>query len=58
MYKLRSHHENTRLLNVRNKTDVYKLLEWLYEGSELHIDRKYAVYLKAKEEMTKKTLSD
>ena len=58
MYKLRSHHENTRLLNVRNKTDVYKLLELLYEGSELHIDRKYAVYLKAKEEMTKKTLSD
>lgn len=58
LYKDKKHHENSRSLHIIKKLDVYKFLEWLYEGSELHIDRKYAVYLKAKEEMTKKTLSD
>lgn len=49
---------DAKMLAINKSKDILKFLNWIYDGSELHLCRKYEAYLEIKEYMTKKTLSD
>ena len=58
IYNTHNKESNIKVLVVRRKADVLKFLDWMYNDAELYIRRKHEAYLKLKEEMAKKTLSD
>lgn len=51
IYNTSNINSNTKVLYVFKKKQIYKLLNYMYDNSEIYIERKYKTYLSIKYEM-------